>query len=516
MRKRNLLLPIAAVAAVLAAWAAAEFNGFTRDPGKTEVTKLPPLQVNAWVTTADQSSLLAPQDPFFFGDLPLKDGDSGDTGGEPAPSSSDLSVIMVNPGREYQTMDGFGASVTGSSAFLINKRLSGEQRDALVKDLFTPEGIRLTFVRHSIGASDFSVDAEGHPASYTYDDSESGEDYGLEQFSVARDEDVTKLLQHIIGVNESVKVMGTPWTAPRWMKYGEQIYNGWYLNYTEPRVYTAYAQYLTRYIQAYEALGIPVYAITVQNEPEFTTPDYPSMSMGAAEQARFIGEYLGPEFRENGITSRIVAFDHNWDIAKSYTDSVLADAQANAYTSGTAYHCYAGSPEAMSGVHDAYPDKDIYVTECSGGAWSEDFSDNLGWLMTKLIIGSPRNWAKTVLMWNLALDPEGGPANGGCADCRGVVTVDGQEEEGYSRNVEYYALGHASRFVDPGAVRIESSQGDGIENVAFRNPDGSIVLIAFNSMSENRTFKVQWGERRFTFTLPSRSAATFKWGPSAE
>lgn len=499
MRRRKLLLAVAAAAAALATLTAVILYNY-----KQEQTRPSPLEVNAWVTTGDQSSLLAPQEPFLFRD-------SADTEGETAQSG--LPVIKVNPDQEYQTMDGFGASVTGSSAFLINQRMSNDQRNALVKDLFSPEGIRLSFVRHSVGASDFSVDADGNPASYTYDDTVSGEDYGLEQFSAAKDKDVTELLRRIVDANKTVKVMGTPWTAPPWMKYGEQIHNGWYLNYAEPRVYSAYAQYLARYIKDYEKLGIPVYALTVQNEPEFTTADYPSMSMGAEEQAYFIGNFLGPEFQRQGITSRIVAFDHNWDIAGSYTQTVLGDAKANAYTDGTAYHCYAGSPEVMSKVHEAHPEKEIYVTECSGGAWSEDFGDNLTWLMSKLIIGGPRNWAQAVLLWNLALDPEGGPTNGGCSNCRGVVTVDGQGEVGYSRNVEYYALGHASRFTLPGAVRIGSPQAGGIENVAYRNPDGSIVLIALNPADEDRTFNVQWSERTFSFTLKARSAVTFKWQP---
>ncbi|AIQ54107.1 glycoside hydrolase family 30 protein [Paenibacillus sp. FSL R7-0331] len=502
MRKRKRLLTIAAATVVLGAWAAVKLY----DDKLEQTPQLSKVEVNAWVTTGDQSSLLAPQEPLFFRD-------SADTDDEAAQPAAGLPIITVNPDQEYQTMDGFGASVTGSSAFLINKRMSGDQRDVLMKDLFSPEGIRLSFVRHSVGASDFSVDADGNPASYTYDDTESGEDYGLEQFSIAKDGDVTGLLQRILDVNSSIKVMGTPWTAPPWMKFGEQIHNGWYLNYAEPRVYAAYAQYLARYIKEYEKLGIPIYALTIQNEPEFTTADYPSMSMGAEEQALFIGDYLGPEFSKQGITSKIVAFDHNWDTAESYTQTVLGDAKANAYTDGTAYHCYAGSPEVMSKIHEAHPEKEIHLTECSGGAWSEDFGENLTWMMSKLIIGGPRNWAKTVLLWNLALDSDGGPTNGGCTNCRGVVTVDGQGESGYSRNVEYYALGHASRFVDPGAVRIDSPQAGGIENVAYRNPGGSLVLIALNPADEGRTFSVQWGESAFTFTLKARSAVTFKWQP---
>ncbi|MBY0011759.1 glycoside hydrolase family 30 protein [Paenibacillus typhae] len=501
MRRRKLLLAVAAAAAALTALTAVILYNY-----KPEQTGLSQIEVNAWVTTGDQSSLLAPQEPFFFRD-------SADTDGEKVHSAAGQPVITVNPDQEYQTIDGFGASVTGSSAFLINKQMSEVQREALVKDLFSPEGIRLSFVRHSVGASDFSVDADGNPASYTYDDTESGEDYGLEQFSAAKDKDVTELLRRIVDANETVKVMGTPWTAPPWMKYGEQIHNGWYLNYAEPRVYSAYAQYLARYIKEYEKLGIPIYALTIQNEPEFTTADYPSMSMGAEEQALFIGNYLGPEFSKQGITSKIMAFDHNWDIAESYTQTVLSDAKANAYTDATAYHCYAGSPDVMSKVHAAHPEKGIYVTECSGGAWSEDFGDNLTWLMSKLIIGGPRNWAQAVLLWNLALDPDGGPTNGGCSNCRGVVTIDGQGDAGYSRNVEYYALGHASRFALPGAVRIGSPQTGGIDNVAYRNPDGSIVLIALNPADEDRTFSVEWSERTFSFTLKARSAVTFKWQP---
>ncbi|ASA23717.1 glycoside hydrolase family 30 protein [Paenibacillus donghaensis] len=463
---------------------------------RTEAESGTSSQARAWLTTADQSHLLTEQTPLVFG-----------TGGE----SGGLSVD-VNPHLRYQTMDGFGAAVTGSSAYLINEKLSGKQREQLLKELFTDSGIGMSFVRHTIGASDYSVDAGGQPVSYTYDDIESGTDYELEHFSVEKDREVITLLGDILQLNRELKVMGTPWSAPGWMKFGEnKTMNGGYLDYNDSGIYEAYANYFVKYLQAYKEAGVPVYAVTVQNEPGFATADYPSMNMGEAEQARFIREYLGPALEKSGLQTKLLGFDHNWDKGADYARALLSDSGTNKYTAGTAYHCYAGEPEAMSEVHDAYPDKGIYFTECSGGGWSGDFGDSLSWNMSKLIIQSPRNWAKSVLFWNLALDPEGGPENGGCGDCRGVVTVDPQTGE-ISRNVEYYALGHAGKFVRPGAVRIDSTQVEGqLETVAYENPDGSTALIAASPGEEAVSFTVRYRSESFHYTLPAKSAVTFTW-----
>ncbi|GGG01424.1 hypothetical protein GCM10010912_52880 [Paenibacillus albidus] len=211
------------------------------------------------------------------------------------------------------------------------------------------------------------------------------------------------------------------------------------------------------------------------------------------------------------MDTKLIGFDHNWDKAAEYAGTLQGDSGAADYTDGTAYHCYAGTPDAMSQVHEAFPDKNIYFTECSGGEWNSDFGENFSWDMSNLIIGSPRNWAKTVLLWNLALDPDGGPENGGCPNCRGVVTIDPQTGD-VAKNVEYYALGHASKFVDPGAVRIESTQYSGrIETVAYENPDASLVLIAANTSNEEQAFTVRWKWRTFDYTLPPKSAVTYKW-----
>jgi glucosylceramidase len=452
-------------------------------------------EVRVWLTTADRSNLLALQEPLSF----EKD------------HSEDLPTVDVNPDIHYQTMDGFGAAITGSSAYLINHKMTTERREELLKELFTDKGINLSFVRHTIGASDYSVDAEGQPDSYTYDDVESGTDYDLKHFSIAKDKDVVGLLKNILGKNSGVKVMGTPWTAPPWMKYGSPVYNGWYLNYADSRIYEAYAEYFVRYIEAYQEEGIPIYAFTVQNEPEFTSPSYPSMSMGAAEQAMFIRDYLGPAIARNNLVSKIIGFDHNWDIALSYIETLLEDRSTKGYTEGIGFHCYAGSPETMSEVHHRYPDKSIYLTECSGGAWNNNFGENLSWEMSNLMIGGPRNWAQAVLLWNMALDPDGGPVNGGCSNCRGVITID-PESGSVERNAEYYALAHSSKFVQPGAVRIESNSfGGKVENVAYRNKDGSIVVVAANVSDQSQVFKVRFKGESFIYRLPPGGAVTFEW-----
>ncbi|WP_375540965.1 glycoside hydrolase family 30 protein [Paenibacillus tyrfis] len=454
--------------------------------------------VDAWLTTADQTSLLAKQAPLHFS----ADGDSNPT------------TIDIRPGLTYQTMDDFGAAITGSSAYLMNKKMSPGQREALLNDLFTNKGINIGFVRHTIGASDFSVDGSGNANSYTYDDVASGTDYGLKHFSIAKDADVTSVLRAIVRKKPGLKVLGSPWTAPPWMKTGTPTFNGGSLNGSDPKVYAAYADYFVKYINAYKNAGIPIWGITVQNEPEHSTANYPSMSMGAAEQASFIKNDLGPAFQRSGLSTKIIAFDHNWDIGVNYASTILGDSGASAYTDGTAYHCYGGSPSAMTTVHDAFPSKNIYFTECSGGEWSTDFGNNLSWNMSNLLIGSPRNWAKAVLLWNMALDPKGGPINGGCTNCRGVVTID-PNNGNVTKNVEYYVIGHASKFVAPGAVRIDSTNFAGsIENVAYRNPDGSLVLIAANVGADSKTFKVRMNSQSFIYTLPAKSAVTFKWKPS--
>ena len=453
------------------------------------------VEVSAWQTTGDQADLLEKKAPLYFSNH----------------HSPSLRTVTIDPYTAYQTMDGFGAAITGSAAYLL-QHADESDRNALLNDLFTSSGINLSIVRHTIGASDFSVDANGNPSSYTYDDTNGEPDYDMNYFSIDKDKDLVKSLQEILSLNSDLQVMGTPWTAPAWMKFGEKTLNGWYLDYTNNKVYEAYADYFVRYIQAYKNNGIDINAITVQNEPEFTSSSYPSMSMGAAEQAKFVGQYLGPAFQENNLDTKIIGFDHNWDGATQYTSSLYEDNTASEYIDGAAFHCYEGNPAAMSQVHENFPSKHIYLTECSSGKWSESFADNFSWQMSNLIIGGPRNWAEAVLMWNIVLDENSGPANGGCSICTGLLTLD--KTGNATKNAEYYALGHASKFVQHNAVRIYSTNFPGtIETVAYQNPDKSIILLALNPDNKEISFQIENNGSYLTYKLPAKSAVTFSWKP---
>jgi glucosylceramidase len=272
------------------------------------------------------------------------------------------------------------------------------------------------------------------------------------------------------------------------------------------------AGYFVRWVQAYEAEGLPIYAVTPQNEPQYEPSAYPGMLMSATEQARFISRDLGPAFRAAGLGTRIVAFDHNWDIA-SYALEVLADPAAKSFLAGSAFHCYGGSVSAQSAVHLAHPDRDIWHTECSDGTWigGGSFAALFHRDMRELVIGAVRNWARGVIKWNLALDPRNGPTNGGCTTCFGTVTID-PSTGAVTYNAEYYALGHASAFVRRGAQRIasDSTSGD-LETVAFRNPDGGKVLVVYNAGTGSTTLRVRWSGRSFSYPMEARAAATFTW-----
>jgi len=446
--------------------------------------------VGAWITTADRSQLLNPQPAIAFRSGPAGAADT----------------ITVDPGQTYQTMTGFGASFTDSSAWLI---WNSPQRDSIMTRLFDPvQGIGLSTVRQPIGASDFSRSA------YTYDDVPRGQtDPNLTRFSIAHDESYTlPLLRRAREINPQTTFMASPWSAPAWMKTSGELIGG----SLKREYYQAYANYFVKFLQAYRDAGVPVSLVTPQNEPEYSPANYPGMLMSAQDQADFIGGALGPAIENAGLDTRVLAFDHNWD-RPGYPIDVLRNSTAARYTAGSAFHCYAGEPGAQTNVHNTFPGKDIHFTECSGiktGDEARTFADTLGWQTRNLVIGASRNWAKSVVLWNLALDQNGGPTMN-CTTCTGVTTVKGDGTVSY--NAEYYVLGHISKFVKPGAVRIGSNtfgQGN-IENVAFRNPDGSTVLVVHNSASGTRTFDVTSAGRHFSTSLSAGGVGTFTWPDGA-
>jgi len=446
--------------------------------------------VGTWITTADRSQLLSPQPAIAF--------HSGQAGA--------ADTITIDPGQTYQTMTGFGASFTDSSSWLV---WNSPQRDSIMTKLFDPrQGIGLSMVRQPIGASDFSRSA------YTYDDVPKGQtDPDLTRFSIAHDESyVLPLLRRAREINPQTTFMASPWSAPAWMKTSGELIGG----SLKREYYQAHANYLVKFLQAYRDAGVPISLVTPQNEPEFSPANYPGMLMSAQDQADFVGGALGPAIEKAGLDTRVLAFDHNWD-RPGYPIDVLRNSAAARYIAGSAFHCYGGQPDAQTNVHNTFPGKDVYFSECSGiktGDEAVTFADTLGWQTRNLVIGATRNWAKSVVLWNLALDQNGGPTMN-CTTCTGVTTVKGDGTVTY--NAEYYVLGHISKFVKPGAVRIGSNtfgQGN-VEDVAFRNPDGSTVLLVHNSGSGTRAFDVTSAGRYFSASLPAGAVATFTWSGGA-
>jgi len=436
-------------------------------------------------------------------------------------------TITVNDSVKYQQIDGFGASLTDSSAWLLWNKLSETQRKEALEMLFSPtKGIGLSILRQPMGASDFAL------AAYSYDDLPSGQllnqpsgtssgqaagspsreaDPQLKHFTIDHDRAyIIPLLRDALALNPNLKIIATPWSPPGWMKSSGSMITGSLL----PSAYSPLASYFVRFVKDYEAAGVPIYAITPQNEPLNVPSDYPGMGMTGAEQTEFLRDHLGPAFRDARLKTKIMVFDHNWDLI-DYPIQVLSDAKAAAFTAGTAIHCYGGSVTAQSELHERFLNKDIWLTECSGGEWQ---TGKLLPQQVRLVIGATRNWAKSVVLWNLALDQDHKPFLGGCKTCRGVVTVNhASQPTQVVPTVDYTALAHASKFVAPGAFRVESNtfeQGS-LEDVAFRNPDGSLVLLVLNSYWDSIEFNIAWRGKYATYKLPAGAVATFRWNSPA-
>ncbi|MGB9153751.1 MAG: glycoside hydrolase family 30 beta sandwich domain-containing protein, partial [Alphaproteobacteria bacterium] len=378
-------------------------------------------------------------------------------------------------------------------------------RRRLLKDLFSTgkNGIGISYLRLSIGASDLSA------STFTYNDMPPGQtDPALKHFDLrAGDKEVIPAVKQILKINPDVKFMGSPWTAPPWMKTNDSFIAG----ELKPECYPDYARYIVKYIEGMKKEGIPIHSLTPQNEPH-NPKNEPSMLMNAAQQAEFIGKHLGPALQAAKLPTEIFSWDHNCD-APEYPLAILDDPVARPYVGGTAWHLYYGDISALSRVHDAYPDKKTYFTEQWVSA-SDKFAGTLKWHAGNVLIGSIRNWSQVVLEWNLAADSASKPYTpGGCTSCKGGVTIDG---DAYSRNVGYYLIGHAAKFVPPGSVRIGSDLPAGLPNVAFKTPDDRIVLIVLNNGDTSRRFNVEQSGTKIPKTaleLPSGALATCTWTP---
>ncbi len=409
-----------------------------------------------------------------------------------------IPAIIIDKSKTYQQMDGFGYALTGGSAALINKMSADKQADLSLKELFGTDknNIGVSYLRISIGSSDL----DDHV--FSYDDLPAGEtDAGLKKFSLDNDKTaLIPLLKKILAINPHIKILGSPWSPPSWMKTNDSTKGG----HLKTEYYHTYSQYLIKYIKGMAANGIPIDAITIQNEP-LNPKNNPSMVMEASEQGDFIKNNLGPEFKADKIKTKIILYDHNAD-RPDYPISILNDPKASQYVDGSAFHLYGGKIEALSEVHNAHPNKNLYFTEEWVGA-PGDLKKDMRFHIRDLIIGAPRNWSRNVIEWNLAADPNQDPHTpGGCSECLGAITIDG---DNVTRNSAYYIVAHASKFVKPGSHRIESNYIKELPNVAFLTPAGKTVLIVFNDSDSTQTFNIKLSNKQVSSILNPGSTGTY-------
>lgn len=413
-------------------------------------------------------------------------------------SSNYHPTITVDTTQTYQSMDGFGFALTGGSATLIDQ-LTASVKTELLKELFTSDStyIGISYLRISIGSSDLDASV------FSYNDLPANQtDTELLHFSLEPDTyHLIPLLKSIVALNPEMKILGSPWSAPAWMKTNQSAKGG----SLKPEYYSVYANYFVKYIKAMEAQGIKIDAITPQNEP-LNPNNNPSMSMSVSEQAEFVKNHLGPAFQAANIKTKIIIYDHNCDVP-SYPLTILTDPAARKFVDGSAFHLYAGDISALTQVHNAYPDKNIYFTEQWVGG-PGNFAGDLKWHVRNLIIGASRNWSKNVIEWNLASDPNYYPHTpGGCSNCMGALTIG----TSVNRNVSYYIIAHASKFVQSGSVRIASNNIGSLSNVAFKTPAGKKVLIVLNESTASQIFNIQFKDMIVTSDLSGGAVGTYIW-----
>lgn len=470
-----------------------------------------PVYIESWITNADRSALFQKQaDSVFFGS-------NNRGGGTP---------IIIDNNQQYQEIDGFGFAITGGSAELLMK-MSSAARMKVLEEVFAADdkNIGVSYIRLSIGASDLNSFV------FSYDDIKDGEtDFELKKFSLSQDlKDVVPVMKEILAIDPHVKILGSPWSAPVWMKTNNNIRGG----SLKKDCYDVYARYFIMYIESMKSQGIKIDAITIQNEP-LNSKNTPSMQWLWNEQVDFIKNNLGPALDKAGLKTSIILFDHNCDRI-DYPLTMLNDPDVSRYVDGSGFHHYGGEIASLSDLHIARPDKNIYFTEQMVVERPGDKNINIAAQVKRLIVGTTRNWSRNVILWNLAADPKNDPHtdNGGCSMCQGALTIDG---EIVSRNLAYYTIAHASKFVRPGSVRIASTNnGDktvnltedeerpGVKratvienlqvfpNVAFRTPDGTIVLVVVNDSYSAGQFRIQYKGQFASLRLSQGSVGTYIW-----
>lgn len=425
-------------------------------------------------------------------------------------------TIELNPDVRYQSMDGFGAAVTGSTSYNL-MQMTPEDRSAFLKKTFSEtEGLGFSYIRISIGCSDFSL------SEYTCCDTP-----GIENFSLQNEETayVIPILKEILSINPRIKILGSPWTCPRWMKVNnlteKKPFNSWTSGQLNPDCYKDYATYFVKWVQAFGQEGIKIYAVTPQNEP-LNRGNSASLFMGWKEELAFVKEALGPAFQAAGLDTKIYAFDHNYNYdnmadQEDYPANIYDDEVAAAFLTGAAYHNYGGHRDELNDIQSRRPDKELIFTETSIGMWNDgrNLQRRLMEDMREVALGTVNNWCKGVIVWNLMLDTDRGPwREGGCKTCYGAVDIDRCDYKTITYNSHYYIIGHMSSVVKPDAVRIENKGHlpEGVMCSAFENPDGTYAFVVLNEGNNPATLSLTAdGKKYVNCVVPAKSVASYRW-----
>ncbi|WDF68152.1 glycoside hydrolase family 30 beta sandwich domain-containing protein [Sphingobacterium oryzagri] len=424
-------------------------------------------------------------------------------------------TIRLDENVRYQTMDGFGAAITGSTAYNLLKMTQADRTQFLKETFSVSEGMGQSYIRIAIGCSDFSL------SEYTLNDQ-----VGIEHFALQEEElnYVIPVLKEILAINPAIKVLGSPWTAPKWMKVNDltnlAAYDSWTGGHLNPKYYQDYASYFVKWIQAMQQAGIAIHAITPQNEP-LNPQNSASMLMYWDEQRDFVRDALGPKLQQAGLHTKIYAFDHNYNYdnmssQEDYPIKIYDDAKAASYFAGAAYHNYGGDKAELLDVHNKAPEKELIFTETSIGTWNN--GQNLGKRlvedMKEVALGTINHWSRAVIVWNLMLDSERGPnREGGCQTCFGAVDINIADYKTIKKNSHYFIIGHLSAVVKPGAIRIGTSglTEEGVVVSAFKNPDNSYAVVLANDNNTNKRITFADGKNYFSYEIPAQAVVSYSW-----
>ncbi|MEN5233668.1 glycoside hydrolase family 30 protein [Sphingobacterium faecium] len=424
-------------------------------------------------------------------------------------------TITLDPTQKFQTMDGFGAAITGSTCYNL-MRMTQEDRTKFLTETFSDDkGMGMNYIRIAIGCSDFSL------SEYTCWDKEGKENFALQS---EEKQYVLPVLKEILAINPSIKIMGSPWTAPKWMKVNNltdlKPFDSWTSGQLNPKYYQDYGWYFVQWLQAMKKEGIHVSSITVQNEP-LNRGNSASMYMTWQEQQAFIKQALGPQLKAASLDTKIYAFDHNYNYdniadQNDYPVKIYNDAGAASFIAGAAFHNYGGDKAELLDIHNQRPDKELVFTETSIGEWNEgrNLEKRLMEDMREVALGTVNNWSRAVIVWNLMLDNDKGPnRDGGCQTCYGAVDISKSNFKKITRNSHYYIVGHLSAVVKSGAVRIGASgyTAEGLIYTAFKNIDGSYALVLLNDANENRKITINDAKNHFSYEVPAKSVVSYRW-----